>query len=334
MTLCQFFAQRSQDSPDSPYILQIRMTNHSATHPARSHVATVRAVFFRALLPDPTTRDEDDLGDDHKLLIWSLDSLEYTALQTQGLLLWGSPQVDTTSPPTTRGALVDAKNVVHKVDLKYGRMTFGEVSGLYGVALSIINDEGCDTYPASTQHLISLALASARQLAEQCLVSLRLNRFGNGNGSRIKSRSAVDEVVERIVKCYEVHLKYTPKNDRWLTAGEIGGRNMFANQVAFFVQRNLRLTAVLPAFPCKSSNLVSVSFSFFDAVELTEQDKVSGVLPDKGEELALRTLELFIDAVSDVYPPGITVVIVSDGHVFSDLGESTPSLERAPASQP
>ena len=68
------------------------------------------------------------------------------------------------------------------------------------------------------------------------------------------------------------------------------------------MSRNLRLELCLPAFPCKSSNL----------------RKVLGVVPDKGEELALRRLHEFVRLVKEIYDPGARVLIVSDGHVFSD----------------
>ncbi|KAJ5107931.1 hypothetical protein N7456_004606 [Penicillium angulare] len=58
----------------------------------------------------------------------------------------------------------------------------------------------------------------------------------------------------------------------------------------------------LPAFPCKSSNL----------------EKVAGVLPDRGEELALRRLYSVLRQIESIYEPGAKLCIISDGHVFSD----------------
>ena len=60
---------------------------------------------------------------------------------------------------------------------------------------------------------------------------------------------------------------------------------------------------VLPAFPAKSANL----------------EKVTGPLPDLGEELALRFLQERCDAVAEIYQPGAQLVICSDGRVFSDV---------------
>ncbi|KAL1413840.1 hypothetical protein Q8F55_001624 [Vanrija albida] len=106
-------------------------------------------------------------------------------------------------------------------------------------------------------------------------------------------------ITDSITSVFERHLKYTPASDQWLPTG----RARFVQSVERFVAANRPVEFVLPAFPCKSSN----------------RNKVIGVLPDKGEELGLRTMKLFADAVSRVYAPGVVMRIVSDGHVFSDL---------------
>ena len=67
--------------------------------------------------------------------------------------------------------------------------------------------------------------------------------------------------------------------------------------------QGMPLTLVLPAFPAKSANL----------------KKVSGPLPDFGEELALRFLQDRCDAVAKSYAPGAELIICSDGRVFSDI---------------
>ncbi|KAL7809571.1 Pyoverdine/dityrosine biosynthesis domain-containing protein [Trichoderma gracile] len=60
----------------------------------------------------------------------------------------------------------------------------------------------------------------------------------------------------------------------------------------------------LPAFPFKSPN---------------SQSKVLGKLPDRAEELALAHLHGLCLAVQDVYPPGASLTIISDGLVYNDL---------------
>lgn len=282
------------------------MTKTSHDHPTDAHPATVRAIIFRALSPDASATNVHDrglTGHDQETLVWSLDSSQYTSFELEARVLRDCLQEGARSGGSATGTLVDDKNAIHPVSTRYGVITLGNMTGVYGVALTTKTATIQGKLPASTEHLISIALASARYLADQCLLAQRLAQFGHDNDITSTNISGREEVVEHIVRCYEAHLKYTPQTDRWFNSGPAGGRNMFARQVAFYVQRDLPLVAVLPAFPCKSSNL----------------DKVSGVLPDKGEELALRTLKLFIDTVREIYPPGITVVIVSDGHVFSDL---------------
>ncbi|PWN52269.1 hypothetical protein IE53DRAFT_385314 [Violaceomyces palustris] len=113
------------------------------------------------------------------------------------------------------------------------------------------------------------------------------------------SRLHCEPIQEQITALFESRLKHSPRNDRW----KIQGRGSFVERVGFFVSRDLPLHMVLPAFPCKSAN----------------RNKTSGILPDKGEELAIRTLGGFAESVRRIYPPGCRIHIVSDGHVFSDL---------------
>lgn len=101
-----------------------------------------------------------------------------------------------------------------------------------------------------------------------------------------------------IVEIFEKMLKNTSTHDEWGN----GGKDFLLKRVEYFTERNLKVECVLPAFPCKSSNL----------------RKVQGWLPDKGEEMALRKICDFVTAVRKIYIPGIVVWIVSDGHVFSD----------------
>lgn len=106
---------------------------------------------------------------------------------------------------------------------------------------------------------------------------------------------------EDIANIFTELLKYTTDGDQW----NAGGKDLFKRTVRSFIARNETIEAVLPAFPCKSSN----------------GDKVVNWMPDKGEELALLRLVNFTKAVKMVYPPGIIVWIVSDGHVFSDCSK-------------
>jgi len=71
-----------------------------------------------------------------------------------------------------------------------------------------------------------------------------------------------------------------------------------------FMQQQLPVHLVLPAFPFKSPNCV---------------EKVTGTLPDAGEEIALKRLDSFCCRVEEFYPKGAHILVFSDGRVFNDL---------------
>ncbi len=80
-----------------------------------------------------------------------------------------------------------------------------------------------------------------------------------------------------------------------------------------FIELDLPIHFVMPAFPAKSPN----------------QRKVLGALPDLAERLALKFLQSFCDEIAEVHPPGARVTICSDGHVFGDLvGVSDDAVTR------
>lgn len=58
--------------------------------------------------------------------------------------------------------------------------------------------------------------------------------------------------IEAIVCAYEEHLKFYAPNDQW----EACGRVNFATAVERYVAARRKVEFVIPAFPCKSSNLV------------------------------------------------------------------------------
>lgn len=74
-------------------------------------------------------------------------------------------------------------------------------------------------------------------------------------------------------------------------------------KIANAINKNSAISFVLPAFPGKSPN----------------QEKVLGYLPDMGEKLALRFLGELASKIKHIYPPGIKIILCSDGRVFSDV---------------
>ncbi|MCJ1467851.1 hypothetical protein MMC07_006476 [Pseudocyphellaria aurata] len=82
------------------------------------------------------------------------------------------------------------------------------------------------------------------------------------------------------------------------------GKTKFLPIVEEHVIKNESIPMVLPAFPFKSPN---------------RKDKVLGSLPDLGEELALMHLNGLCESIAEIYEPGATVAITSDGLVYNDL---------------
>lgn len=109
------------------------------------------------------------------------------------------------------------------------------------------------------------------------------------------------ETTDAITELFAKELKNVSICDKWKSNGEI----YFKQKISFFVSRGLGIEAVLPAFPCKSSNF----------------KKVATWKPDKGEELGLKKLISFTESVKKIYAPGMLIWIVSDGHVFSDCSK-------------
>jgi hypothetical protein len=108
------------------------------------------------------------------------------------------------------------------------------------------------------------------------------------------------QTTESITSLFAATLKNIASNDEWDM-----GIDLFKRRVADFVVRKERIQMALPAFPCKSPS----------------SRKVGTQIPDMAEIIALRTLHRFSQAVKAIYPPGVVIWIVSDGHVFSDCSE-------------
>ncbi|KAL1622674.1 dityrosine synthesis enzyme [Neofusicoccum ribis] len=103
-----------------------------------------------------------------------------------------------------------------------------------------------------------------------------------------------------IADVFDQYLRNVAPDDKWNV-----GRGTFEARTLDFVTRRLPIRFCLPAFPCKSPSA----------------EKTTGTLPDRAEYLALKALDEFARQVGDIYSPGAIVLIVSDGHVFSDLLE-------------
>ncbi|KAF0327129.1 hypothetical protein K4K61_003356 [Colletotrichum sp. SAR11_59] len=82
------------------------------------------------------------------------------------------------------------------------------------------------------------------------------------------------------------------------------GRKMFLPRVEQYIRDNVPIKMIIPSFPWKSINRV---------------DKVIGVLPDLGEDLALARLNALCVDIGKVYQGGAEVHIATDGLVFNDV---------------
>ncbi|KAH8728392.1 Pyoverdine/dityrosine biosynthesis protein-domain-containing protein [Phaeosphaeriaceae sp. PMI808] len=85
------------------------------------------------------------------------------------------------------------------------------------------------------------------------------------------------------------------------------GKAKFLPFVERSVKNNEAVKMVLPAFPFKSPNRV---------------DKTLGSLPDLGEELALQHLNGLCESIKEIYDPGATVTITSDGLISSAVRDT------------
>jgi hypothetical protein len=105
-----------------------------------------------------------------------------------------------------------------------------------------------------------------------------------------------------VIQRYGQHLPSADSKDG--QPGEWLGRKMFMGKVKAQLAKNQAIRLILPAFPWKSVNKV---------------DKVTGILPDMGEELALYRLNQMCKEIQAVYPLGGQVCIATDGLVFDDV---------------
>jgi hypothetical protein len=92
------------------------------------------------------------------------------------------------------------------------------------------------------------------------------------------------------------------------------GRPKFIAVLNNFVKARTRIDMALPAFPFKSAN---------------KAYKALGFLPDKAEEIALARLHNMCKRIEEIYEPGSSVVIISDGLVYNGVfHDFNPQSER------
>lgn len=116
--------------------------------------------------------------------------------------------------------------------------------------------------------------------------------IAHSNTTSADRTMAVD--ILKIIETYGV--------DYEKSGGSWKGLDSFVPTVLDQVERQEPIRMILPAFPFKSPNA---------------RDKVLGILPDFGEELALAHLNGLCENIAQVYEPGADVYISSDGLVYN-----------------
>ncbi|GKT45464.1 sporulation protein kinase pit1 [Colletotrichum spaethianum] len=113
---------------------------------------------------------------------------------------------------------------------------------------------------------------------------------------------STEQVAHKILDVLQVFGRHIipegQENHEWL------GRKMFHPRVEEYVKKGESVKMIIPAFPWKSIN---------------RTDKVTGVLPDLGEDLALARLNDLCVEIGKVYTHGAEVHIATDGLVFNDV---------------
>ncbi|KAI3322286.1 Pyoverdine/dityrosine biosynthesis protein-domain-containing protein [Xylariaceae sp. AK1471] len=104
-----------------------------------------------------------------------------------------------------------------------------------------------------------------------------------------------------IIQRYGQHLSRNNDEDH---SGQWLGKPLFMGKVQAQLEKGQAIRLIMPAFPWKSVNRV---------------EKVTGTLPDLGEELALYRLNQMCEDIKTIYPLGGQVYIATDGLVFDDV---------------
>eukprot|EP01095_Lingulamoeba_sp_RSL-Kostka_P008207 TRINITY_DN2707_c0_g1_i1.p1 TRINITY_DN2707_c0_g1~~TRINITY_DN2707_c0_g1_i1.p1 ORF type:complete len:470 (-),score=174.27 TRINITY_DN2707_c0_g1_i1:17-1426(-) len=127
----------------------------------------------------------------------------------------------------------------------------------------------------------------------------KLKKKDKKKGGKHILLNRTDDYVNLFLEAFE-SFRNIPPYDQF----ESKGKFILKKKLLRYISQNLPIELVIPAFPCKSPNTTT---------------KVFGILPDKGEEIALQRIEDFCETIGHIYPPGCSCVIVGDGRVFADI---------------
>ncbi|KAG0155713.1 hypothetical protein PDIDSM_2886 [Penicillium digitatum] len=135
----------------------------------------------------------------------------------------------------------------------------------------------------------------------QTPISTTVESDDNQFDTSLQSDGQVKEISRLIL---DIFLGYALNKSNYSEERLGDSADGFLSVIGQFVSKGARVQACLPAFPFKSANKVY---------------KVLGSLPDKAEELAIERLNILCKRVQDIYPPGASIVIISDGITYNDL---------------
>jgi pyoverdine/dityrosine biosynthesis protein Dit1 len=111
----------------------------------------------------------------------------------------------------------------------------------------------------------------------------------------------MNETVKNIIRAFQpFHDGETACDDNW-----------FHRSISTYVTEQKPIPFIFLGFPGKSIN----------------PNSVSGYLPDLGEEIAFDNLRSLIQAIENIYTPGIKLNILSEGHCFMRTGCIRPAHE-------
>lgn len=139
-------------------------------------------------------------------------------------------------------------------------------------------------------------------------ISSTVESYDSSFASPLQSTSHTKKISRLIL---DIFLKYALNKFDYSEDRLEGYGDGFLSVIGRFVSEGARVQACLPAFPFKSANKVY---------------KVLGSLPDKAEELALERLNTLCKRVQDVYPPGASIVIISDGITYNGMWANSPII--------
>ncbi|KAJ5613830.1 hypothetical protein N7528_007484 [Penicillium herquei] len=111
-----------------------------------------------------------------------------------------------------------------------------------------------------------------------------------------QSREALVDRISEIIASYRIR----GSNDRY----EEVYKPRLLEKLRYFVSNNEEINFVIPAYPFKSPN---------------HEEKVLGPSPDVGERLSLEHLNSLGARITQIYPTGAQITIVSDGCCYNDL---------------